>query len=145
MYPVNPKQVFMDLEELIGTREMLRHCSDYIDARSGAYIDENTIYPRAWSAACAESARRASAMSCAPLTTEWDAAIDTEMVNIEMKYIKKMTNKLNAPGAPKKPRAVRVEACESSEYENIPMDVCRSLNFMEDRGLCFSPLHANII
>ena len=84
-------------------------------------------------------------MSCAPLTTEWDAAIDTEMVNIEMKYIKKMTNKLNAPGAPKKPRAVRVEACESSEYENIPMDVCRSLNFMEDRGLCFSPLHANII
>jgi hypothetical protein len=132
MYPVNPKKVFMDLEELIGTREMLRHCSEYIDARSGAYIDENTIYPLAWSAACR-----------APLASDWDSSIDKEMVNIEMKYIKKMTNKMNAPGAPKKPRAVRVDACESSE--NVPMDVCRSLNFMDDRGICFSPLHVNII
>jgi hypothetical protein len=117
---VNPKQVFDDLEILIGRDALLRQCASYI-GKASMISEADAIFPPCWI--------KAEAVTPVRLGAEWDGEIDMEIVKIMR----------SAPGAPKKLRR------KPKFVDNLPDNVARTLHFIdeEDEGdgiLRFSPI-----
>jgi hypothetical protein len=118
---VNPKQVFDDLEILIGRNALLRQCASYI-GKASMISEADAIFPPCWIKAEAVTPVRL-------LGAEWDGDIDMEIVKIMR----------SAPGAPKKLRR------KPKFVDNLPPNVARTLHFIdecdeEDGILRFSPI-----